>query len=119
MNELEEIMNGKHEIKHLKIDNDTLTFNTELNNYDWNLTTRDIEMIIYTLQEDKNNLQSKIDKANELLEEILVVSDWEHEGRFRPVKGTTVQDVYKTIVKLNELLETPRRINYELLKEDK
>ncbi len=66
MNELEEIMNGKHEIKHLKIDNDTLTFNTELNNYDWNLTPRDIEMIIYTLQEDKNNLQSKIDKAIEL-----------------------------------------------------
>lgn len=66
-----------------------------------------------------NNLQSQIDKANELLEEILVVSDWEHEGRFRPVKGTTAQDVYKTIVKLNELLETPRRTNYELLKEDK
>lgn len=64
-------------------------------------------------------LQSKIDKANELLQEILVVSDWEHEGRFRPVKNTTAQDVYKTIVKLNELLETPRRINYGLLKEDK
>ena len=64
-------------------------------------------------------LESKIDKANELLEEILVVSDWEHEGRFRPVKGTTAQDVYKTIIKLNELLETPRRTNYELLKEDK
>jgi hypothetical protein len=72
-----------------------------------------------TLQEQIDNLQSKIDKANEILEEILVVKDWEHEGRFRPVKGTTAQDVYKTIVKLNELLETPRRINYELLKEDK
>lgn len=67
MKELEEIMNGKHEIKHLKIDNDTLTFNTELNNYDWNLTARDIEMIIYTLQEDKNILQSKIDKALEYI----------------------------------------------------
>ena len=69
MNELEEIMNGKHKIKHLKIDNDTLSFNTELDNYDWNLTPRDIEIIIYTLQEDKNNLQSKIDKANEYIEE--------------------------------------------------
>lgn len=29
MNELEEIMNGKHEIKHLKIDNDTLSFNRD------------------------------------------------------------------------------------------
>lgn len=62
-------------------------------------------------------LQSKIDKANELLQGILVVRDWEHKGRFRPVKNTTAQDVYKTIVKLNELLETPRRINYEILKE--
>ena len=70
MNELEEIMNGKHEIKHLKIDNDTLSFNTELDNYDWNLTPRDIEMIIYTLQEDKNNLQSKIDKAIEILDKL-------------------------------------------------
>ncbi len=63
MNELEEIMNGKHEIKHLRIDNDTLTFNTELNNYDWNLTARDIEMIIYTFQKDKNQLQNLIDKT--------------------------------------------------------
>lgn len=75
--------------------------------------------LINEMQDKINNLQSKIDKANEILEEILVVSDWEHKGRFRPVKGTTAQDVYKTIVKLNELLETPRRINYELLKEDK
>lgn len=66
MNELEEIMNGKHEIKHLRIDNDTLTFNTELNNYDWSLTARDIEMIIYTLQEDKNRLQNLIDKTTQL-----------------------------------------------------
>lgn len=75
MNELEEIMNGKHEIKHLKIDNDTSSFNTELDNYDWNLTTRDIEMIIYTLQEDKNNLQSKIDKAIEWLDKN---TDWKN-----------------------------------------
>ena len=72
-----------------------------------------------TAVEAYQNLHYRIDKANELLEEILVVSDWEHEGRFRPVKGTTAQDVYKTIVKLNELLETPHRINYNILKEDK
>ena len=63
-------------------------------------------------------LQFKIDKANEILEEILIVSDWEHEGKFRPVKGTTAQDVYKTIVMLNELLETPHRRNYDILKEE-
>ena len=61
------------------------------------------------------NLQERIDKANQLLENILVVGDWEHEGRYRPVKNTTSQDVYKTIIMLNELLETPYRINYGLL----
>ena len=92
-----------------------------MNNMEIKVSVKDIPEVIEQLQqaEDKiNNLQSKIDKANEILEEILVVNDWEHEGRFRPVKGTTTQDVYKTIVKLNELLETSRRINYELLKED-
>lgn len=51
MRELDEIMNGKHEIKHLHIDGDTIAFETELDNYTWNLTPRDIEMIIYNLQE--------------------------------------------------------------------
>ena len=96
MNELEEIMNGKHEIKHLKIDNDTLAFNTELNNYDWNLTPRDIEMIIYTLQKDKNNLQSKINKANKILDKYA---------------KTEVED-YKEIIKFYKELRN-------VLKEDK
>ena len=60
-------------------------------------------------------LEEKINKANELLESILVVSDWEHEGRFRPVKNTIKQDVYKVICQLNELLKTPDRANYNLL----
>ena len=68
----------------------------------------------------REELQEKINKANEILEQILVVSDWEHKGRYRPVKNTTSQDVYKTIVMLNELLETPHRTNYKLLQgEDK
>ena len=105
MNELEEIMNGKHEIKHLKIDNDTLTFNTELNNYDWNLTPRDIEMIIYTLQEDKNNLQSKIDKANELLDELL--KNAYYDGEYIQYDYSTndlleLKDVLKETEKLND-----------------
>ena len=100
-------MNEKHKLLHR--DNEYITSKLEI------IYEEDIQRIV----EERNNLQSKIDKANELLEEILVVSDWEHKGRFRPVKGTTAQDVYKTIVKLNELLETPRKINYELLKEDK
>ena len=66
-----------------------------------------------------NNLQSKIDEANELLQNILVVNDWEHKGRYRPVKNTSAQDVYKTICKLYAILETPYRSDYGALKEEK
>ena len=59
--------------------------------------------------------KSRIEKANILLQNILVVSDWEHKGKFRPVKNTSAQDVYKTIIMLNELFETPYRTNYGLL----
>ena len=103
MNELEEIMNGKHEIKHLKIDNDTLTFNTELNNYDWNLTPRDIEMIIYALQEDKNNLQSKIDKANEILNKLCIYGYG--QVNCRPIKNTTKQEVYNAMYEIKNILK--------------
>lgn len=102
MNELEEIMNGKHEIKHLRIDDDTLSFNTELDNYDWNLTPRDIEMIIYTLQEDKNNLQSKIDKAIEYIENHFIIND--ETGEYYQT-NTFDKDNIKEL--------------YEILKEDK
>lgn len=60
-------------------------------------------------------LEIKLNIANELLDSILVVSDWEHEGRFRPVKNTRKQDVYKVICQLNELLKTPDKANYNLL----
>lgn len=60
MSELEEIMKGKIKLKHFNIDNDTISFQTELDNYTWNLTPRDIEIIIY-------NLQERIDKAIEYI----------------------------------------------------
>lgn len=66
MNELEKIMNGKQEMRGFRIEGDTIGFDT-LKSANWNLTPRDIETIIYTLQEDKNNLQSKIDKAIEFI----------------------------------------------------
>lgn len=62
MNELEEIMNGKQEMRGFRIEGDTIGFDT-LKSANWNLTPRDIEMIIYTLQEDKNCLQNLIDKT--------------------------------------------------------
>jgi hypothetical protein len=67
---------------------------------------------------EAQDYKSRIDKANEILGGILVVRDWEHKGKYRPVKNTTRQDVYKTICILNEILETPYRIDYEILGDD-
>ena len=58
MNELDEIMNGKQEMRGFRIEGDTIGFDT-LKRANWNLSPRDIENIIYTLQQEldqyKNN----------------------------------------------------------------
>ena len=51
--------------------------------------------------EDK---EKRLDKANYILEQILVISDKDHEGQYRPVKNTSKRDIYKAIVMLNEIL---------------
>ena len=64
------------------------------------------------LIKENMRLNNIIDKANELLSNIVVVKN---DGTYRPVKNTTSQEVYKTICMLNELLKTPNRANYNLL----
>ena len=49
MSELDEIMNGKHEMRGFRIDGDTIGFDTP-KHCNWNLNPRDIEYIIYNLQ---------------------------------------------------------------------
>jgi hypothetical protein len=67
MSELDEIMEGKHKIKHLHIEGDTIAFNTELDNYNWNLTPRDIEIIIYCLQNELDKYKEVLDKIKEYI----------------------------------------------------
>ena len=55
-------------------------------------------------------LQSKIDKANEILDTLYVVKPYESvDGEFhkyyRPVKNTTKQEIYKAICDLREILK--------------
>ena len=69
MSELDEIMEGKHEIKHLHIEGDTIVFETELNNYTWNLTPRDIEIIIYCLQNQLQQKENIIKEVREYIED--------------------------------------------------
>ena len=70
MSELDEIMDGKHEIKHLHIEGDTIAFETELNNHTWNLTPRDIEIIIYCLQKELQQKETIIKEVREYIEKL-------------------------------------------------
>lgn len=69
MSELDEIMEGKHKIKHLHIEGDTIAFETELDSHTWNLSPRDIEIIIYCLQKENNKQKEVLDKIKECLEQ--------------------------------------------------
>jgi uncharacterized protein YwgA len=57
-----------------------------------------------------NNLKSKIDKANEILNTLCVMKLWndsEEEMRkiYRPIKNTSKQEVYKAIYDLRDILK--------------
>ena len=72
---------------------------------------------IYVILELNNQLQNKInkiDKANELLSKIVVRE--REDGNWGAVKNTRKQDVYKTIWKLYEILDTSSYRRNEMLK---
>ena len=71
----------------------------------------------YVILELNNQLQdkiNKIDKANELLSKIVVRK--REDGNWCAVKNTRKQDVYKTIWKLYEILDTSSYERNEMLK---
>ena len=66
------------------------------------------------LLEKIKELQQRIDKANELLSKIVVRE--REDGNWGAVKNTSKQDVYKTIWKLYEILDTSSYERNEMLK---
>ena len=68
-------------------------------------------------KDEIKRLNNIINEANKILSNILVVSDWEHKGKYRPVKNTTSQEVYKSVCMLYGILKTPYRSDYGSLQE--
>lgn len=66
---------------------------------------------------ETERLNNIINEANKILSNILVVSDWEHKGKYRPIKNTTSQEVYKSVCMLYGILKTPYRSDYGSLQE--
>ena len=57
--EIEKIMNGEREMRGLRIEGDTIGFDTEKHG-NWNFQPRDIEYIIYNLQRENKKLRIEI-----------------------------------------------------------
>ena len=68
MNEIKEIMNGNIKIFNMRIEGETIGFDTPYNS-NWNFMVRDFEQIIDTLQQENARLKDKLNKINDLLNE--------------------------------------------------
>lgn len=62
MNEIKEIMNGNIKIFNMRIEGETIGFDTPYNS-NWNFMARDFEQIIDTLQQENALLKDKIEKV--------------------------------------------------------
>ena len=67
MNEIKEIMNGNIKIFNMRIEGETIGFDTPYNS-NWNFMARDFEQIIDTLQQENARLIDKNKKAIDKLE---------------------------------------------------
>ena len=67
MNEIKEIMNGNVKVFNVRIEGETIAFDTPYNS-NWNFMPRDFEQIIDTLQQENSQLKERIDKTTECIE---------------------------------------------------
>jgi hypothetical protein len=68
MSELDEIMNGKIEMRGFRVEGDTIGFDTQ-KHANWNLNPRDIENIIYTLQQELDQYKNNWEELKKWLKE--------------------------------------------------
>lgn len=62
VNEIKEIMNGNVKVFNMRIEGETIAFDTPYNS-NWNFMPRDFEQIIDTLQQENARLKDKIEKV--------------------------------------------------------
>ena len=73
----------------------------------------------FIVEKDKEieRLNNIINNANKVLQDILVINNSEHKGKYRPIKNTSKNDVYKSVCMLYGILGTPYRCDYGSLQE--
>ena len=80
MNEIKEIMNGNIKIFNMRIEGETIGFDTPYNS-NWNFMPRDFEQIIDTLQQENARLKDKIEKATNFVDKYMDEWDFQDEVR--------------------------------------
>ena len=70
MNEIKEIMNGNIKIFNMRVEGETISFDTPYNS-NWNFMPRDFEQIIDTLQQENTQLK-EFKKEHEIMKKILI-----------------------------------------------
>lgn len=67
MNEIKEIMNGNIKIFNMRIEGETIGFDTPYNS-NWNFMARDFEQIIDTLQQENARLKDKLIEIKKVID---------------------------------------------------
>ena len=100
MNELDEIMNGKQEMRGFRIEGDTIGFDT-LKSANWNLSPRDIENIIYTLQQELGQYKNNWEELKKWLNK-----EYDHYDKYGSAPtGCAMGEIKRTLNKMKELEE--------------
>ncbi len=77
--------------------------------YDWQgFNYRTILPCIEQLLKNENNLQSKIDKANEILNKLCIYGYG--QVNCRPIKNTTKQEVYNAMYEIKNVLKEAENV---------
>ena len=78
VNEIKEIMNGNIKIFNMRIEGETIGFDTPYNS-NWNFMARDFEQIIDTLQQENARLKDKLKDLEEWLEAMASMYEYEYK----------------------------------------
>ena len=70
MNEIKEIMNGNVKVFNMRIEGETIAFDTPYNS-NWNFMPRDFEQIIDTLQQENEEYKEVIDKIDKKINDFI------------------------------------------------
>ena len=71
LDEIKEIMNGNIKIFNMRVEGETISFDTPYNS-NWNFMPRDFEQIIDTLQQENTQLK-EFKKEHEIMKKILTI----------------------------------------------